>query len=165
MMIALCGCMMQEPDVVEKIKKSYRFVDLIFGTHNIFKLAELVLCLDRGPGGQKQGKAKMVVDVWKDTDQIVEDLPVERKYPFQVRESILCSAAIISAATALYPMSGAGSAAAGRRRSFGRLRSLAADGVVEIMLLGQNVNSYGKNLEQSHDLCAASGGSGEDRRN
>ena len=47
MMIALCGCMMQEKEVVEKIKKTYRFVDLIFGTHNIFKLAELVsLCLE-----------------------------------------------------------------------------------------------------------------------
>ncbi len=41
MIIALCGCMMQEEDVVEKIKKSYRFVDVIFGTHNIYKLAEL----------------------------------------------------------------------------------------------------------------------------
>ena len=41
MTIALCGCMMQEPSVVEKIKKSYRFVDLVFGTHNIFRLAEL----------------------------------------------------------------------------------------------------------------------------
>ena len=46
-MIALCGCMMQEKEVVEKIKKTYRFVDLIFGTHNIFKLAELVsICLE-----------------------------------------------------------------------------------------------------------------------
>ena len=42
MMIALCGCMMQEPQVVEKIKKSYRFVDLVFGTHNLYKFAELV---------------------------------------------------------------------------------------------------------------------------
>lgn len=42
MMIALCGCMMQEEKVVAKIKKSYRFVDIIFGTHNIFKLAELM---------------------------------------------------------------------------------------------------------------------------
>ena len=42
MLIGLCGCMMQEPEVVEKLKKSYRFVDLIFGTHNIFKFAELV---------------------------------------------------------------------------------------------------------------------------
>ena len=85
MMIALCGCMMQEEEVVEKIRKSYRYVDLIFGTHNIFKLAELVsLCLERRTqGGQKQGKTKIVVDVWKDTDQIVEDLPVERKFPFK----------------------------------------------------------------------------------
>ena len=42
MMIALCGCMMQEKEVVEKIKKTYRFVDLIFGTHNIFKLADVM---------------------------------------------------------------------------------------------------------------------------
>ena len=42
MMIALCGCMMQEAHVVEKLKKSYRFVDLIFGTHNIFKFPELL---------------------------------------------------------------------------------------------------------------------------
>ena len=51
MMIALCGCMMQEKEVVEKIKKSYRYVDLIFGTHNIFKLAELVsICLEGRAG-------------------------------------------------------------------------------------------------------------------
>ena len=43
MMIALCGCMMQEPEVVEKIRKSYRFVDIVFGTHNIFQLAELMV--------------------------------------------------------------------------------------------------------------------------
>ena len=42
MVIALCGCMMQEPDVVEKIRKSYKFVDVIFGTFNIFKIAELL---------------------------------------------------------------------------------------------------------------------------
>ena len=68
MKIALCGCMMQEPEVVEKLKKSYRFVNLIFGTHNIFKFAELIMlkCLERND---------MVVDIWKDTDKIVEDLP------------------------------------------------------------------------------------------
>ena len=61
MMIALCGCMMQEPQVVEKLKKSYSFVNLIFGTHNIYKFAELVvsaLLSDR-----------MVIDIWKDTDK------------------------------------------------------------------------------------------------
>ena len=63
MMIALCGCMMQEPHVVEKLKKSYRFVDLIFGTHNIFKFGEL-LC-------RAMDSDRMIIDIWKDTTQIV----------------------------------------------------------------------------------------------
>ena len=150
MMIALCGCMMQEEEVVEKIRKSYRYVDLIFGTHNIFKLAELVsLCLERRTqGGQKQGKTKMVVDVWKDTDQIVEDLPVERKFPFKSGVNIMfgcnnfCSYCIVPYVR-------------GRERSrrpgeiIGEIKNLVEDGVVEVMLLGQNVNSYGKSLSNN----------------
>lgn len=144
MMIALCGCMMQEPEVVERIKTSYHFVDLIFGTHNIFKLAELVsTCLDT-----RQGKKhRTVIDIWKDTDKIVEDLPVERKYPFKSGVNIIfgcnnfCSYCIVPYVR-------------GRERSrrpeeiLKEVKRLAADGVVEIMLLGQNVNSYGKNLEE-----------------
>ena len=137
MMIALCGCMMQEPHVVEKLKKSYRFVDLIFGTHNIFRFAEL-LC-------QAMNSDRMVVDIWKDTDQIVEDLPVDRKYSFKSGVNIMfgcnnfCSYCIVPYVR-------------GRERSrnpediLKECRTLAADGVTEVMLLGQNVNSYGKNL-------------------
>ena len=91
-MIALCGCMMQEKEVVEKIKKSYRYVDLIFGTHNIFKLAELVsTCLETRLTEleNEHAKHKMVVDVWEDTDQIVEDLPMERKYSFKSGVNIM----------------------------------------------------------------------------
>ena len=74
MIISLCGCMMQEPLVVEKLKKSYHFVNLIFGTHNIYRFAEyLVRCMTED---------RMVIDIWKDTDKIVENLPVDRKYPF-----------------------------------------------------------------------------------
>lgn len=139
MMIALCGCMMQEPSVIEKIKKSYSFVDLIFGTHNIFKLAEL-LCR------RMLENRKMVVDVWEGTDQIVEELPVDRKYPFKSGVNIMfgcnnfCSYCIVPYVR-------------GRERSrrpediLDEIRKLVADGVVEVMLLGQNVNSYGKNLE------------------
>ena len=137
MMIALCGCMMQEEHVVEKLKKSYRFVDLIFGTHNIFRFAEL-LC-------QAMDSDRMVVDIWKDTDQIVEDLPVDRKYSFKSGVNIMfgcnnfCSYCIVPYVR-------------GRERSrnpediLKECRTLAADGVTEVMLLGQNVNSYGKNL-------------------
>ena len=79
--IALCGCMMQETTVIEKIKKSYSFVDLIFGTHNIYKFAELLVAV--------YNSDRMVIDIWKDTDKIVEDLPAERKYSFKAGVNIM----------------------------------------------------------------------------
>ncbi len=139
MKIALCGCMMQEPSVIEKIKTSYSFVDLIFGTHNIFKFAELLTTLFESRG--------MVIDIWEDTTQIVEDLPVERKYAFKSGINIMfgcnnfCSYCIVPYVR-------------GRERSrspkdiIREIERLVADGVVEVMLLGQNVNSYGKNLKE-----------------
>lgn len=138
MKIALCGCMMQEQSVLEKIQKSYGFVDLIFGTHNIYKFAELLLRTFETKG--------MVIDIWKDTDQIVEDLPVSRKYPFKSGINIMfgcnnfCSYCIVPYVR-------------GRERSrepkeiLQEIERLAKDGVKEVMLLGQNVNSYGKNLD------------------
>ena len=139
MKIALCGCMMQEATVVEKLQKSYRFVDLIFGTHNIFKFAELL--------AMTLESDRMIIDIWKDTDQIVEDLPNERKYAFKSGVNIMfgcnnfCSYCIVPYVR-------------GRERSreakdiVREIEALVKDGVVEVMLLGQNVNSYGKNLEQ-----------------
>ena len=136
--IALCGCMMQERDVVEKIRKSYRFVDLIFGTHNLFRFAELL--------SELLASEEMVVDIWDETDKIVENLPVKRKYRYKSGVNIMfgcnnfCSYCIVPYVR-------------GKERSrnpediLREIRDLAADGVVEIMLLGQNVNSYGKNLE------------------
>ena len=149
MMIGLCGCMMQEPTVVEKIKQSYRFVNLIFGTHNIYKFAELIVtALENSFPEHSSGHGtSMTIDIWKDTDKIVEDLPVERKYSFKSGVNIMfgcnnfCSYCIVPYVR-------------GRERSrepkeiIREIERLAADGVVEIMLLGQNVNSYGKNLEQ-----------------
>ncbi len=139
MMIGLCGCMMQEPHVVEKLKKSYRFVDLVFGTHNIYKFAELL--------ATRYEQGRMVIDIWKDTDKIVEDLPSERKFSFKSGVNIMfgcnnfCSYCIVPYVR-------------GRERSRNpkdivrEIEHLVADGVVEVMLLGQNVNSYGKNLEE-----------------
>ncbi len=139
MMIALCGCMMQEPEEVEKIRKTYRFVNLIFGTHNIYKFAELIC--------RTFESNSMVVDVWEDTDRIVEDLPVKRKFSFKSGVNIMfgcnnfCSYCIVPYVR-------------GRERSrqpqdiIREIEKFVADGVSEIMLLGQNVNSYGKNLEE-----------------
>ena len=139
MIIALCGCMMQEEAVIEKIKRSYPFVDIIFGTHNIFKLAELFI--DHINSGRN-----MIIDIWKETNQIVEELPVRRKYPFKSGVNIMfgcnnfCSYCIVPYVR-------------GRERSrkhediVDEIEKLASDGVKEVMLLGQNVNSYGTGLE------------------
>lgn len=137
--IGLCGCMMQEETVVEKLKQSYRYVDLIFGTHNIFRFAELLV--------QRFETKEMVIDIWEKADQIVENLPAERKYAFKSGVNIMfgcnnfCSYCIVPYVR-------------GRERSREvdaikrEIEDLVKDGVKEVMLLGQNVNSYGKNLEQ-----------------
>lgn len=139
MIIAICGCMMQVPEVVEKIKKSYGFVDIIFGTHNIYKLAELI--------DTRLYSNHMVIDLLSDAQMIVENLPSERKYSFKAGVNIMygcnnfCSYCIVPYVR-------------GRERSrevkdiINEVKNLAAEGVVEVMLLGQNVNSYGKNLEE-----------------
>lgn len=140
MKVALCGCMMQEESVIEKLKTSYRFVDLIFGTHNLYKFPEYLTRVFENPG-------EMLIDIWKDTDQIVETLPMERKYRFKSGINIMfgcnnfCSYCIVPYVR-------------GREKSrepkdiLREIERLVADGVVEIMLLGQNVNSYGKNLSE-----------------
>jgi len=138
MIIALCGCMMQEEHVREKIKESYRYVDLVFGTHNIFKFAELMV--------NAVYTNKQIMEVWDSTDKIVEELPIVRKYSFKSGINIMfgcnnfCSYCIVPYVR-------------GRERSrkpediINEIKSLVNDGVTEIMLLGQNVNSYGKGLE------------------
>lgn len=149
MIIAMCGCMMQEDVAVAKIKESYRFVDLIFGTHNIFKLAELIWNVFEEREyirSHKNSKRKMVIDVWEGTTEIIEELPSELKYSFKAGVNIMfgcnnfCSYCIVPYVR-------------GRERSrepediIEEIRDMVSHGVVEIMLLGQNVNSYGKTLK------------------
>ena len=139
MKIVLCGCMMQEADEVERVRKSYPFVDIVFGTHNIYKLAELLYTQIQSEG--------RVMDVWEEAKEIIEALPGKRKYSFKTGVNIMfgcnnfCSYCIVPYVR-------------GRERSrepeeiIKEIRGLVQDGVTEIMLLGQNVNSYGKGLPQ-----------------
>ena len=157
MKIALCGCMMQEQGTIERLKESYRFVDLIFGTFNLYRFAELLTTMFESD--------RMVIDVWKEAGEIVEDLPVERKYPFKSGVNIMfgcnnyCSYCIV-------PYVRGPERSRKRQDILSEIKSLAADGVKEVMLLGQNVNSYGRGLSEEEggsfpallrDVCAVEG--------
>ncbi len=145
MRIALCGCMMQEADEVSRVKKSFPYVDIVFGTHNIYKLAELLY--------RQITTGKRVIDVWDEPEAIVEDLPGKRKYPFKTCVNIMygcdnfCTYCIVPYVR-------------GRERSrvpsdiISEIEGLVADGVSEVMLLGQNVNSYGKRYGVKGDAKA-----------
>ncbi|MBO6112911.1 MAG: tRNA (N6-isopentenyl adenosine(37)-C2)-methylthiotransferase MiaB [Lachnospiraceae bacterium] len=140
MLICICGCMMQEEHVVKKIRSSYRYVDLIFGTFNIYKFAELLYT--------RIEAKEQITDIWDSHREIVEDLPAVRKYPFKSGVNIMygcdnfCSYCIVPYVR-------------GRERSrrysdiIDEVKYLVSDGVVEVMLLGQNVNSYGKGLSDN----------------
>lgn len=135
--IALCGCMMQQSQVAERIKNSYRFVDLVFGTHVVHKLPEMlykVLCT-----------GSRVFELPKSDGVIAEGLPVSRDSSFKAWLPIMygcnnfCSYCIVPYVR-------------GRERSrdpetvVNEARELVKQGYKEITLLGQNVNSYGKDL-------------------
>jgi len=143
-MIVACGCMMQQPHVVEKIKKSYRNVKIVFGTHNVHTFPELLY--------RYLTQRKRVFEIWDKADRIIEDLPVKRTEKHKAWVNIIlgcnnfCSYCIVPHVR-------------GRERSrsmedvLAEIRALAQDGCKEITLLGQNVNSYGNDLGEK-DLFA-----------
>lgn len=137
LLVAVCGCMMQQPHIVEELKKNYPYVDLIFGTHN---LHDFPILLERALGGNAQ-----IVDVIPDRNEIVEGLPAARERAAKGYVNInygcnnFCTYCIVPYTR-------------GRERSrtadsvVAEVRALAEGGAKEVMLLGQNVNSYGKEL-------------------
>ena len=139
MIIGLCGCMMQEDHVVAKIKKSYPFVNLMFGTHNLYAFPELLV--------RTLKEDRRVIDIREKTEIFPESLPVRRKHFFKSGVNIMygcnnfCSYCIVPYVR-------------GREISrtpdeiIAEVKRLVNDGRVEIMLLGQNVNSYGKTLPE-----------------
>ncbi|MBP9988803.1 MAG: tRNA (N6-isopentenyl adenosine(37)-C2)-methylthiotransferase MiaB [Ruminococcus sp.] len=138
LIIALCGCMMQQPRVVEKIKNSYPFVNLVFGTHVIHQVPELIY--------RVLSKGKRVFECPDCDGVIAENLPVHRDgtckgwLPIMYGCNNFCSYCIVPYVR-------------GRERSrepedvINEARELVASGCKDITLLGQNVDSYGKNLD------------------
>ncbi|MEE1321937.1 MAG: tRNA (N6-isopentenyl adenosine(37)-C2)-methylthiotransferase MiaB [Acutalibacteraceae bacterium] len=139
LIIALCGCMTQQKTVAEKLKNSYPFVDLVFGTHVSHKLPEFIYkCLCTG---------KRVIDITDSDGNIVEGLPIKRDGTFRAWIPVMygcnnfCSYCIVPYVR-------------GRERSrdfdavLSEVRDVVAQGYKEITLLGQNVNSYNKDLSE-----------------
>lgn len=145
LIIALCGCMMQQQSVADKIKNSYSFVDLVFGTHNIHKLPEFIY--------KRLSSGKRVIDIVDSEGVIAEGLPVKRDGSFKAWIPIMygcnnfCSYCIVPYVR-------------GRERSrdfddvISEVKGVVALGYKEITLLGQNVNSYNKDLEKDKQFPA-----------
>ena len=131
--ICICGCMMQQQHIIDTVKEKYPWVDVIFGTHNIHRFPELLKSVIQ--------QKKKAVEIWEDGRDIVEDMPIKRLYPTKALVNIMygcnnfCTYCIVPYTR-------------GRERSrrpediVREIEKLVSDGVVEVMLLGQNVNSY-----------------------
>ena len=132
-LVCVCGCMMQQQHVIDTIKAKYPWVDIIFGTHNIHRFPELV--------ENALHEKKKQVEIWSDGGEIVENMPCKRLHKSKALVNIMfgcnnfCTYCIVPYTR-------------GRERSrkpseiLREVRELVSDGVKEIMLLGQNVNSY-----------------------
>ncbi len=142
--ICLCGCMAQRPEVAEKVRKSYRHVDLVFGPQALWKFPELLM--------QVYTRRGRVFSIDDEHGRIAEGMPVVREGSIRAWVSIMygcnnfCSYCIVPYVR-------------GRERSrepekiLSEVRELVQAGYKEITLLGQNVNSYGKDLDTDWDFA------------
>lgn len=138
LLLGVCGCMSQEESVVNKILKSYHHVDMIFGTHNIHRLPEIL--------NEAYMSKEMVIEVWSKEGDVIENLPKKRQGSVKAWVNIMygcdkfCTYCIVPYTR-------------GKERSrrpdeiIQEVRQLAAQGYQEVMLLGQNVNAYGKDFD------------------
>lgn len=148
--VILCGCMTEQPLVIEKIKNKYSFVDLVFGTHSIYKFPELFYktLLNRSQNAKKHSG----IYISEKIDSIAENIPMKRDNPLKAFVSIMygcnnfCSYCIVPYVR-------------GRERSrspsevIKEFKNLVEAGYKDITLLGQNVNSYGKGLDENIDFA------------
>lgn len=144
MIIAVCGCMVQQEHITEKIKSVHEHVDLVFGTHALYKMPELLY--------KAMHQKKTVIDIEPSDGAIAEDIPILRDDSKKAWVSVMygcnnfCSYCIVPYVR-------------GRERSrtpeavLNEVKELVKNGCTEIALLGQNVNSYGKDLDMEIDFA------------
>ncbi|MDR3364642.1 MAG: MiaB/RimO family radical SAM methylthiotransferase [Clostridiales Family XIII bacterium] len=151
--VAACGCMMQQEHIVGRINDKHAWVDLIFGTHNIDALPDMIeeVLRSRGPtqsgpegikpGNAKQGKAKPRAHILQARGEIAEGLPARRAFSFKASVNIMygcnnfCTYCIV-------PYTRGREISRDAESILAEVRDLALAGTKEILLLGQNVNSY-----------------------
>ena len=138
MLVAVCGCMMQNQETREKVLKKFSFVDIIFGTNTIHELPVLIY--------NSEINKRKSVDIVDNSELIFEDMPKQRKFKYKALVNItygcnnFCTYCVVPYVR-------------GREKSrepndiIEEIKTLAQDGCKEVTLLGQNVNSYGSNLE------------------
>ncbi|MFA5576074.1 MAG: tRNA (N6-isopentenyl adenosine(37)-C2)-methylthiotransferase MiaB [Tissierellaceae bacterium] len=143
LIIAVCGCMMQREEARNVITTKHRHVDIIFGTHNIHRLPQLI------NNHLKTGKT--IVDVLEDSREIVEDIEANRKYSYKAFVDIMygcnnfCTYCIV-------PYTRGRENSREPENNIDEIKELAKAGYKEVTLLGQNVNSYGKTLKREYDF-------------
>ncbi len=138
LIISVCGCMMQQKGMAESIIKKFPFVDIIFGTHNAYKFPEYL--------NRVKQEGKSIIEIQDKEDGIVEGLPIDRESSIKAFVTIMygcnnfCTYCVVPFVR-------------GRERSRQpedieeEIKDLVSKGYEEITLLGQNVNSYGKDLQ------------------
>jgi tRNA-2-methylthio-N6-dimethylallyladenosine synthase len=145
MIIAVCGCMTQQREVAEHIAKRYPFVDIVFGTNKIHKLTEMI--------ANAKVSGSTIIDIEEDGEgKIVEGLPTERNDGVRAWVAVMqgcnnfCSYCIV-------PYVRGREKSRRKKDIVEEIKSLAENGYKEVTLLGQNVNSYGKDLEGEVDFA------------
>ncbi|MGX6441904.1 tRNA (N6-isopentenyl adenosine(37)-C2)-methylthiotransferase MiaB [Neobacillus sp. K501] len=140
LLLGVCGCMSQEESVVNKILKTYQQVDIIFGTHNIHRLPNIL--------HEAYMSKEMVVEVWSKEGDVIENLPKVRRGNIKAWVNIMygcdkfCTYCIV-------PFTRGKERSRRPEEIIQEVRHLAAQGYQEVTLLGQNVNAYGKDFEDS----------------
>ena len=143
LIIGLCGCMAQEEGVVDEILKDYKFVNFVFGTHNLYELPEII--------NRSIKEKSQVIEVYSKEGDLIEGMPIKREKNYKAYVNIIygcdkfCTYCIV-------PYTRGGERSRKKEDIIKEVEELVKEGYKEVTLLGQNVNAYGKDLYNDYGL-------------